>query len=220
MTDLFHTENTYTFPPPRDCQTRAIEALRAGLRNGHRNQLLVLPTGGGKTIASLMLIAESLKKGRRATFVCDRITLINQASENADKYGLHHHGIVQADHWRRDNSHPFQIASIQTIQKRGYWPPSDLVVIDEAHNLQEAHKELLLEKKVPIIGLTATPCTKGLGKYFTNVVNAATMHELTEAGVLVPLYILSCKAPDMREAETNSKGEWTEKAASEREAKI
>jgi superfamily II DNA or RNA helicase len=220
MSDLFRTDNTYTFPPPRECQTRAIETLREGLRAGHKNQLLVLPTGGGKTIASLMLIAESLKKGRRATFVCDRITLINQSSENADKYGLHNHGIVQADHWRRDNSLPFQIASVQTIQARGYWPTADLVVIDEAHVLHSAHKELLGSRRVPVIGLTATPCTKGLGKYFTNVVNAATMHELTEAGILVPMKILSCTAPDMKGAETDSKGEWTHKAASEREAKI
>lgn len=220
MSDMFRSENTYTFPPPRDCQTRAIEQLRQGLREGHKNQLLVLPTGGGKTIASLMLIAESLKKGRRSTFVCDRITLINQASENADKYGLHQHGIVQADHWRRDNSLPFQIASIQTIQARGYWPQSDLVVIDEAHVLHAAHRELLEKRQVPVIGLTATPCTKGLGKYFTNIVNAATMHELTEAEVLVPMKILSCTAPDMKGAETGSNGEWTHKAASEREAKI
>lgn len=220
MSDLFRTENTYTFPPPRECQVRAIEQLREGFRAGHRNQLLVLPTGGGKTIASLMLIAESLKKGKRATFVCDRITLINQTSENADKYGLHAHGVVQADHWRRDNSLPFQIASVQTIQARGYWPQADLVVIDEAHVLHAAHKELLESKRIPVIGLTATPCTKGLGKFFTNVVNAATMHELTEAGVLVPMKILSCTAPDMTGAETDSKGEWTHKAASEREAKI
>lgn len=220
MRDLFRAENTYTFPPPRDCQVRAIEKLRNGLRAGHKNQLLVLPTGGGKTIAALMLIAESLKKGRRATFVCDRITLINQASENADRYGLHNHGIVQADHWRRDNSLPFQIASVQTVQARGYWPTADLVVFDEAHILHSAHKELLAEARIPVIGLTATPCTKGLGKYFTNVVNAATMHELTDAGVLVPMKILSCTAPDMKGAETDSKGEWTHKAASEREAKI
>lgn len=219
---LFEDAPTYetSFPPPRECQVRAIQALRDGFRVGHRNQLLVLPTGGGKTIASLMLIAESLKKGKRATFVCDRITLINQCSENADKYGLTHHGIVQADHWRRDNSLPFQIASIQTIQKRGYWPSADLVVFDEAHNLHTAHKELLESGRVPVIGLTATPCTRGLGKYFKNIVNAATMHELTEQGVLVPLKILSCTAPDMKGAETDTKGEWTHKAASEREAKI
>jgi DNA repair protein RadD len=219
MSDLFETPNTYTFPPPRECQTRAIEALRQGLRDGHKNQLLVLPTGGGKTIAALMLIAESLKKGRRATFVCDRITLINQASENADRYGLQNHGIVQAEHWRRDNSLPFQIASIQTIQARGYWPEFDLAVIDEAHNLHAAHKELLEKRQKPVIGLSATPCTKGLGKYFTNVVNAATMAELTEQGVLVPMRILSCKAPDMKGAKTSG-GEWTDQAASEAEAKI
>lgn len=218
--DLFRGQNTYTFPPPRDCQVRAIESLRDGFRNKHRNQLLVLPTGGGKTIASLMLIAESLKKGKRATFVCDRITLINQASENADAYGMQCHGIVQAEHWRRDNSLPFQIASIQTIQARGYWPDSDLVVIDEAHNLHKAHKEFLESGRAPVIGLTATPCTKGLGKYFTNVVNAATMHELTDSGVLVPMKILSCKAPDMKGAEVSNTGEWTNRAASEREAKI
>jgi DNA repair protein RadD len=219
MLDLFRTQNTYAFPPPRECQTRALAGLREGFRAGHRNQLLVLPTGGGKTIASLMLISESLKKGKRATFVCDRITLINQASANADMYGLHHHGIVQANHWRRDNSLPFQIASVQTIQARGYWPESDLVVIDEAHILHAAHKELLASMRVPVIGLTATPCTKGLGKYFKNVVNAATMNELTEQGVLVPMRILSCTAPDMRGAETSG-GEWTAKAAGEREAKI
>jgi DNA repair protein RadD len=216
--DLF-SQPAGGLPPPRECQVRAVNALRQGFREGHKNQLLVLPTGGGKTIASLMLIAESLKKGKRATFVCDRITLINQTSENADKYGLHNHGIVQADHWRRDKSLPFQIASVQTIQARGYWPDSDLVVVDEAHILHAAHKELLEAERVPVIGLTATPCTKGLGKYFKNVVNAATMHELTEQGVLVPMRILSCTAPDMRGAETSG-GEWTAKAAGEREAKI
>jgi DNA repair protein RadD len=220
VSDMFPRENAYNFPKPRDCQARAIESLREGLRKKHKNQLLVLPTGGGKTIAALMLIGESLKKGKRATFVCDRITLINQASEEADKYGLHNHGIVQAKHWRRDITLPFQIASVQTIQKREYWPESDLVVIDEAHILHEAHKELLQEGRVPVIGLTATPCTRGLGKYFTNVVNAATMHELTEADVLVPLKILSCTAPDMTGAQTDGKGEWTSQAASEREAKI
>lgn len=220
MKDLFEeAEYDFRFPAPRQCQVRALDLLRAGLRAGHRNQILALPTGGGKTIASLMLIGESMKKGRRATFVCDRITLINQASENADKYGLHRHGVIQADHWRRDNSLPFQIASIQTIQARGYWPETDLVVIDEAHVLHQAHKEMLESRRAPVIGLTATPCTKGLGRYFTNMVNAATMAELTEQEVLVPMRILSCTAPDMRGAETSG-GEWTHKAASEREAKI
>jgi len=205
-------------PPPRECQTRALNLLREGFRKGHRKQLLVLPTGGGKTLAALMLIHEILKKGNKAVFVCDRTALINQTSARADSYGLNH-GIVQADHWRRDNSLPFQIASVQTIQARGYWPQADVIVLDEAHTLYTATRELLERATVPVIGLTATPCTKGLGLLYSHMVNAATMHELTESGVLVPMQILTCVKPDMTGAKTSG-GEWTAKAAGEREAEI
>ncbi len=70
-----------------------------------------------------------------------------------------------------------------------------------------------------MIGLTATPCTRGLGLLYQNMVNAATMHELTESGVLVPMRILTCVKPDMSGAKTTG-GEWTKQAASEREAEI
>jgi DNA repair protein RadD len=206
-------------PAPRACQTRAIELLRDGYRAGHRQQVLVMPTGSGKTITAMMLIHESLKKGKRATFVCDRTALINQTSAVADSLGLTHHAIVQANHPRRDNSMPLQIASMQTIQARGYWPQSDLVVLDEAHTVYTAAKELLEKKAVPVLGLTATPCTAGLGNLYSHVVNAATMDELTREGILVPLRILTCVTPDMAGAKTTG-GEWTAKSAAERELTI
>lgn len=215
-------EDTYSdvnFPPPRDFQVTAHEKLREGIRDGHRRQLLVAPTGSGKTFLGLRIAHEALIKGRRALFVCDRTALIEQTSERASAYGLTAHGIVQANHWRRDNSMQFQIASIQTIQARGYWPPADVIVIDEAHTQYTAAKEKLLRNDAAIVGLTATPCSKGLGKYYQNMVNAATMHELTQAGVLVPMRILSCVTPDMSGAATSG-GEWTAKAASEREVQI
>ncbi len=171
------------------------------------------------TITAMMLIHESLKKGKRATFVCDRTALINQTSAVADSLGLTDHAIIQANHPRRNNSLPFQIASIQTIQARGYWPESDLVVIDEAHTVYAAAKELLERGTVPVLGLTATPCTAGLGKLYSHVVNAATMEELTREEILVPLRILTCVTPDMAGAKTSG-GEWTAKAASERELTI
>ncbi|HYE70664.1 MAG TPA: DEAD/DEAH box helicase family protein [Aquabacterium sp.] len=208
-----------SMPEPRACQTRAIEQLRAGLRAGHKQQVLVMPTGSGKTVTAMMLINESLKKGKRATFVCDRTALINQTSVVADSLGLTCHAIVQANHPRRDNSLPFQIASIQTIQARGYWPESDLVVMDECHTVYSAAAELLEKGTVPVLGLTATPCTKGLGRLYKNVVNAATMDELTRDGILVPLRVLTCVTPDMAGAKTSG-GEWTAKAASERELTI
>ena len=217
--DLFATPKAAAFPAPRAFQITAHEKLRDGVRAGHRKQLLVAPTGAGKTYLGLRVINEALQRGRRALFVCDRTALINQTSARADQYGLTSHGIVQADHPRRDNSLPFQIASVQTIGARGYWPHADVIVIDEAHTQYKTTREHLATTQAVVVGLTATPCSKGLGLSYENVVNAATMHELTDAGVLVPLRIFTCTAPDMTGAETSG-GEWTDKAAGERSAKI
>lgn len=222
MMSLFDTESNYastSFPPPRDFQVTAHEKLRQGVRDGHVRQLLVAPTGSGKTFLGLRVAHEALIKGRRALFVCDRTALINQTSERADSYGLTAHGIVQANHWRRDNTKPFQIASIQTISARGYWPDAHVIIIDEAHTQYKSWKDHLKTTKAAVIGLTATPCSQGLGLSFTNMVNAATMHELTLSGVLVPMRILSCTKPDMAGAETSG-GEWTDRAAAERETQI
>jgi len=219
---LFQDSPAYSntrFPMPREFQTSAHEKLREGLRAGHKRQLLVAPTGSGKTYLGLRVIHEALAKGRRALFVCDRTALINQTSNRADQYGLSAHGIVQANHWRRDTTMPFQIGSIQTIQARGYWPPADVIVIDEAHTQYKAVKEHLATTQSAVVGLTATPCSDGLGLLYERMVNAATMDELTKLGVLVPMRILSCTTPNMAGAETNG-GEWTAKAAGEREALI
>jgi len=211
--------NDAQFPTPREFQTLAHEKLRDGIRAGHWRQLLVAPTGAGKTYLGLRVVNEALAKGKRALFVCDRTALINQTSARADEYGLTNHAVVQANHKRRDNSMPFQIASIQTIDKRGYWPDADVIIIDEAHTQHSAWVEHLKSTKAAVVGLTATPCSKGLGNSFQSMVNAATMDELTRIGVLVPLRILTCVRPDMEGAKTTG-GEWTPKAASEREMQI
>jgi superfamily II DNA or RNA helicase len=183
--------------------------------------LLVAPTGSGKTYLGLRVAHEALLKGRRALFVCDRTALINQTSARADDYGLTAHGIVQANHWRYDKTKPFQIASLKTLEKRNYWPEADVIIIDEAHTQYKAWTEHLKTTNAAVIGLTATPCSDGLGRSFSNMVNAATMNELTESGVLVPLRAFTWEftKPDMAGAETSG-GEWTDRAAAERETQI
>lgn len=208
-----------TFPDPHPFQESAHQRLREGFAAGHRKQLLVAPTGAGKTFCSLRIVRETVAKGKRAVFACDRNALINQTSAVADSYGLTEHGVIQADHWRRNNHLPFQIVSVQTVQARGYWPQADVYVLDEAHTIYAATRELLAREDATVIGLTATPCTKGLGLLYSNLVNAATMHELTQSGVLVPMRIMTCVKPDMTGAATSG-GEWTAKAAGEREAAI
>jgi len=207
------------FPAPRPFQTDAHASLRQGFRDGHKNQIIMAPTGAGKTYLGLRICNEAMQRGKRAVFLCDRTTLINQTSDVADKYGLTEHGIVQAKHWRRRPQHLLQIASVQTIAKREFWPQMDVLVVDEAHTTYKAWTEFAQATKAAVIGLSATPFTAGLGKIFSNLVNATTMYDLTQSGVLVPMRIFSCQRPDMTGAETAG-GEWTDKAAEERELKI
>ena len=161
------------FPEQRDFQRVAHDALRNGARAGHKNQMLMAPTGAGKTYLGLRAAHEALAKGKSAMFVCDRTTLINQTSATADAYGLAAHGVIQADHWRTDYSMPFQIASAQTLARR-QWPDVDVIIIDEAHTQLKSWTEHIPHCRAHVIGLSATPFSVGLGKLFTNLVNAAT----------------------------------------------
>jgi len=216
---LAPSERNDGFPPPRQFQIDAHNALRQGFRDGHKNQIIMAPTGAGKTYLGLRICHEAMQRGKKAVFLCDRTTLINQTSEVADKYGLHDHGIIQAKHWRRRPHELLQIASVQTIAKREFWPAVDVLVVDEAHTTYKAWTEFAQQTNATVIGLSATPFTQGLGKIFTNIVNATTMHDLTQNGVLVPMRIFSCSKPDMTGAKTVG-GEWTDKAAEERGMEI
>ena len=171
MSRLFDDAPNYastSFPDPRPFQQAAHESLRQGFREGHKNQLIMAPTGAGKTYLGHRIAHEALVKGRKVVFLCDRTTLINQTSKAADAYGLAAHGVVQANHWRRNTEMPYQIASAQTLAKRGYWPDADVIIIDEAHTQLKVWTEFIQNTKAACIGLSATPFSPGLGKLFTN----------------------------------------------------
>jgi len=203
-----------SFPLPRPFQITAHEALQKGVQQGHKNQSVMAPTGAGKLYLGLRVCHGGLLKGRRALFVCDRTTLIDQASSVADAYGLTQHGVIQANHWRTNPALPFQIASVQTLASRG-WPAADVIVIDECHTLYKTWVEHAMQTRAAVIGLSATPFGRGMGRIFSNHINATTMSELVASGVLVPMRTFSCTRPDMAGAATAG-GEWTDTAAAER----
>ncbi len=217
--DLFGAPSESRFPPPRAFQEVAHRELRAGVLQGHQRQVLMAPTGAGKTYLGLRLCHEALQRGRRVMFVCDRKTLIKQTVDVARGYGLPIPGVIQADHpmfalWR-----PFQVASAQTLAKRGVPDDFGVIIVDEAHTLYDATTELVKTTKAAVVGLSATPFSKGLGAIYSRVVNAATMDELVRLGVLTPMRIRECVRPDMTGAKTSG-GEWTNKDAAERGAKL
>lgn len=215
---LFDAESA--FPPPRDFQSAALKTIAANLVAGHKHQMLMAPTGAGKTYLGLRIAAKALKRGKRATFLCDRIALIDQTSEAADQYGLRDHGVIQAKHPRTDWAAPLQVASVQSVESQGF-PKTDVLIVDESHTKHATWVKFMQEHPdVPVIGLSATPFARGLGTLFTTLVCPTTMHELTDAGILVPLRVLSCRRPDMTGAKVDADGEWRKTEAATRGMEI
>ena len=54
-----------------------------------------------------------------------------------------------------------------------------------------------MERSTIVFGLTATPFTKGLGKWFDICYHVTTTRALIEQGWLSPYRIFSCAEPDM-----------------------
>ncbi len=78
------------------------------------------------------------------------------------------------------------VASIQILSRRGVPENIRLIVIDEAHILFKAHRDLLEKySAVPAIGLTATPLRKGLGQIYCRLVKGPLIADLVHNGYLV-----------------------------------
>jgi len=203
----------------REYQHLSIEGLRANIRNGMLTQVLASMVGSGKTVMAAHLLHECWKKGRRGAFVVDRLSLLGQTSDVLDRYGIPH-GVIQSGHPRYKPGELIQVCSVQTLSKRG-WPNADLVIIDEAHVLHNAHKARITKNDgAVIIGLTATPFTRGMGKYFQGIVNVTTGNRLTEEKFLVPFKVWAAAEPDMVGVKTDKFGEWEEKETSNRATRI
>ena len=138
---------------------------------------------------------EARKKGSRIAFVVDRVNLVDQTSAVPRLYGIPH-GVIQAGHWRRRMYEPIQVCSAQTLEKRGFFP--DLPCsswTSVTPSTKETAKLIQNMPKLTVLGLTATPFTKGLSKLYTNLVNVTTTDVLTEQGFLVPLKMYAAVAP-------------------------
>jgi DNA repair protein RadD len=201
-----------------DYQQDAVQQLRAGILDGHRKQVLMSPTGSGKTEIACYMLDQAQAKRSRALFIVDRVVLVDQTSERLDRYGISH-GVLQAGHWRTRLGEPIQICSAQTIERRGIPDDVQVVFVDEAHCMRKVISEFLEKTDAVVVGLTATPFTKGMGKVYSNLVNVATMNELIAAGYLVPLKIYAAKAIRTEGMKVVA-GEWSEKEIEERGLEI
>jgi len=200
----------------RPHQVEVINALNEGFKT-HKRQILCAVTGFGKTECAMAIMQEAAKEGKKVAMVLDRIVLVEQTSIRLSKYSIPH-GVLQSQHWRYRPYEPIQICSIQTLARRKTPLDIDILIVDEAHVMYKTTIDFIKENPdIKVVGLTATPFTKGLADIYTNVIGAQPMNHLVEDGWVVPMKVYIAKEIDMTGASKNSFGEWD---ASERGMKI
>lgn len=203
----------------RGHQMKVIDELRDGFAKGYRTQLLYAPTGFGKTEVAIYLMKATKEKYKRAAMVLDRLVLVDQTSLRLSKYGLDH-GVFQAQHWKFNRAANLQVCSAQTLERRDKFPPVDLLIVDECHIARKQTIEFIKKNpSVKVVGLTATPFTKGLGAVYENVVTGATNEWLVDNKWLTPLKVFIAKEIDMTGAKKIG-GEWSQDIATERGMQI
>ena len=169
----------------RDYQQKAKQDIQQAFIRGKRRVLLIAPTGAGKTEIVASIIKDVADGGRRVTFLADRIVLVNQTSQRLWNASISH-GVIQGQN-SFNRTAPILIASQQTIEKRGYLENCDLVIIDEAHTQRRLITEILENSNIRVIGLTATPFSVGLGRFYDETVTCSSTRQLQETGWLVPI---------------------------------
>lgn len=143
-------------------QTTAVEAALRALGT-RRRALLVMATGGGKTVC-FAYIAEHWRPRGRVLVIAHREELLDQAADKIAHATSLSTGIEQADRRVRQPLPDVVVASVQTLasaQRRATFDPRafDLIIIDEAHHATaSSYREVMgYFSSAAVLGVTATP---------------------------------------------------------------
>ena len=198
----------------RDYQIEMLDRLRKAWK------MVQMPTGTGKTHLMAALISEECRvkseecPARRpegesqfaaahqgsVLVVAHRRELIEQISQTLNVFGIEHGLIVSGK--PIDETKQVQVASIQTLARRGLIPANaptrslslftlhfSLVIVDEAHHALADTYRMLWEwwPKAKFLGLTATPCRLNNAPFtdlFQTLLQSWTIQEFIDKGWL------------------------------------
>lgn len=167
------------------------------MRRGNKRIVLAAPCAYGKTVLAGHLLQEAAKKGKKGAILCDRVQLIEQSLDKFDAMGMDC-GVIQGQHERTNWGAQTKIISIQTLARRKRLPELDFVIVDECHTLYKTVTDMMDEYNgIPVIGLSATPYSKGMGKYYQDIVVPVTTRQLLDQGYLCPVKYFAGAAPDL-----------------------
>ena len=206
----------------REVQDLSINMIRGSYGKGFKRTILHLATSGGKTILAGMLFRKVFEKNPTAQcwFIAPRITLLTQTKKEFEDIFGYDCGIVQGD-TEIDLSKHVQIATIQTLANRltsnseYVWSafnrmPVAMVAGDEAHLQFAGHQTVWDAWEPHMLGLTATPFSKGLGLFWEDMVRPKRMADLIKEGVIADYRVKACVSIDRAKLGKTTTGEYTD----------
>lgn len=191
----------------RPYQRESIDALYEHWEAGGGNGLIVIPTGGGKSLIIATLLRELMTSYplMRIGMITHTKELISQnAAELIKVWPQAPIGIYSAGIGRRDTRQPILFCGVQSVwNKTDLIGRFDLLLIDEAHlisrNAGTMYGKFLdatraKQPDIRVVGLTATPyrldsgrLDKGPDRLFDKIVYEANVADLISDGYLSPL---------------------------------
>ena len=144
---------------PWDFQDKAISCIVGDFKQNITGRfLLVLPTGGGKTLTAIRSVNEMIKQGviskqDKVLWVVHTLSLYSHAKKNLDK----------KENYSKFTLYP-ELVSLIDVKMKSYaikklesGSKYKLIIIDEAHHAAATTYETFFEYPIGILGLTATP---------------------------------------------------------------
>ncbi len=177
----------------RDYQLRALDAIRQGWAKFAR-QLIVVCTGGGKTIIFALAAKEAVDAGGRVMVLAHTEELIDQAIDKIKRATGIEAGKEKAQ-FEASLDDRIVVASVQTMCRPARllsWDPQHfaLVIVDECHHALASSYTKILDhfKTARTLGVTATADRgdkRNLAEVFENVAAEFNMLDAVKAGWLV-----------------------------------
>lgn len=181
----------------RPYQEEAIALAEQRVAEGHR-PIICAPTGSGKTVIAGHIARAAIDAQKRVLWMTGREEILRQTfSTFTEIVGRDKIGVLMRDERPWWFYPPVTVASWDTLKSRwnkaDIWRiPADVVLVDEAHlSLSKVMAETVMPhyQSKTVIGLTATPARrsgKGLGSYFTRIVQVRSVQQLIDEDFLAP----------------------------------
>ena len=169
----------------RPYQQQAVDAIRNGW-NEWRKELLVLPTGCGKTVVFNTIAHE---RPGNTLIIAHREELIDQARDKYFRMFGESTGKIKAS---EKTIEKVTVGSVQTMMRNDYTGLFQTVIVDEAHHaISDSYMHVLDQfQDAKVLGVTATPDRgdkKNLAQFFDGIAFEYSLRQAIKDNYLCPI---------------------------------